>query len=358
MLWKNAGHDRPLYVVNAVLTACSMSLSGYFGYIIGEGVFPLNFVLSALCAAVAFGVSMMFERGAMFSAAGMRGRAVNCWIIGAFFALANCMFDYSSAAALRDAVATAAANQNNAADTRKGEVKRIEERIAEIERQTAWKTTFEAPEAYSAEIENLQGDFLFRRSKQCGDTSLPDSRAHCAKIATAKAHKAMAEQRQQLAKERAQLDVELVGAKNSSVATKLHSNPATAQVRAISAWFTGDRQLNDAASFWGGNSIMLLMTLLVNAGLVYLGNEIGHAQASRRQSEEGDADAFSFTAPQLAGPASAMVPIPLRAADANLVVIDGRTQAHSSQADKLIAEAMAALKRYETSPFARQDGAA
>ena len=361
MLWKEAGHDRPLHIVNAVLTACSMSLSAYFGYVIGEGVFPLNIVLASLCAAVAFGVSMMFERGAVFDAMGLRRRAVNCWIVGLLFAGANAMFDYSSAAALRDAVQTAANNINNVADTRKSEVKRIEERIGEIKRQNAWATVFEAPDAYQAEIDNLQGDFLFKRSKQCGDTSLPDSRAHCAKIASAKAHKAMAEQRQGLAKEMAALDVELVKAKNTSADTKTHANPAVAQVRAISAWFTGDRQLNESTSFWGGNSIMLLMTVLVNAGLIYLGNEIGHARAGK-MGVGPEAEPVNFTAHRLPGPAEAKEPIPLRAVDSNLVVINGAEQPNTTANDQLRAQAFQILaevkRRMDQSPFAQQEGKA
>lgn len=338
-----------------------MSLSSYFGWVIGEGVVPLNFVLAALCAAVAYAVSIMFERGAMFQANGLRSRAVNCWVIGVLFAISNCMMDYSSAAALRDAVQTAATNINNVADTRKSEVKRIEERIAEIKRQTAWATVFEAPAAYQAEIDNLQGDFLFKRSKQCGDTSLPDSRAHCAKIASAKAHKAMAEQRQGLAKEMAQLDVDLSKAKNTSAETKTHANPAVAQVRAISAWFTGDKVLNENASFWGGNSIMLLMTVLVNAGLIYLGNEIGHARAVKMGAVRPEQ--FTFTAPQVAGPVEAREPIPLRVVEPgqparNTVIISGVEQPNSTQTDALIARAMQALEKYEQSPFAQGGGKA
>lgn len=358
MLFKDKGDDRSIHIVNAVLTLCSMSLSGYFGWVIGEGVFPLNVVLAALCASVAFGVSMMFERGAVFASMDMRRRAMNCWVVGVLFAGANAMFDYSSAAALREAVSVAANNQNNAAATRQSEVKRIEDRIGEIKRQTAWATTFEAPDAYQAEIENLQSDgIITKRSKNCTDQTLPDTRVHCAKIATAKAHLAMAIERQKLAKELAQLDIDLVKAKDTSLATKQHANPAMAQVRAISAWFTGDRALNENTSFWGGNSIMLLMTILVNAGLIYLGNEIGHSRGAAMRRDAGGEE-FTFTATALPGPIEAREPIPLKTVDSNLVVIGGLEQPGSSNTDALIARALAAMERYETSPFARKEGVA
>ena len=371
MLWKHTGHDRPLYIINAVLTCCSMCLSGYFGFIIGEGVFPLNWVLMALCSSVAFGVSMMFERGAVFQSHGLKARAVNCWVVGCLFAAANCMFDYSSAAALRESVAIAASNQNNAASTRKSEVSRIEDRIEKIKSESAWKTPYEAPDTYEATITNLEGNqTIMKRSKNCADQTVDDTKAHCQRIASAKADLANAKRRSDLDKELARLDADLVKAKETSVHTTEKANPAVAQVRAISAWFTGERSLNDATSFWGGNSIMLIMTLLVNCGLVYLGNEIGHVRAAKMLRDEGN-EPFSFTAPRLPAPEGYVPPvIPLKAqsptqshvppphshSETNYVVINGKAQANSTQTDQLIAMATAALARYENSPFAKTEG--
>ena len=326
-------------------------------------MFPLNIVLAALCASVAFGVSMMFERGAVFDTLGMRRRAVNCWIVGLLFAGANIMFDYSSAAAVREAVSVAASNLNNVSDTRKSEVKRIEERISDIKRQTSWATVFQAPDAYQAEIDNLMSDgIIVKRSKGCTDQTLPDTRAHCAKIATAKAHLAMAQDRQKLSKEMAQLDIDLIKAKDNSVSSKTHANPAMAQVRAISAWFTGERSLNETTSFWGGNSIMLLMTILVNAGMIYLGNEIGHSRGENIARERGidpHAQQFTFTAPRLEGPTAAREPVPLKPIDSNRVVINGQTQSNSSETEALLAMAREALERYSrNSPFSTDGGRA
>jgi len=40
--------------------------------------------------------------------------------------------------------------------------------------------------ALKAEINNLEGDFVYKRSRQCADVTLPDSRKHCDKITAAK----------------------------------------------------------------------------------------------------------------------------------------------------------------------------
>ena len=53
MFYKHAGPDRDMHISDLLLTLCSMSLSGYFGYVIGEGMFPLNWVLCAVGAAAA-----------------------------------------------------------------------------------------------------------------------------------------------------------------------------------------------------------------------------------------------------------------------------------------------------------------
>lgn len=350
MLWRNAGHDRPIYIVNAILICCSMVLSGYFGWVIGEGTFPLNYVLAVLCASVAYGVSMMFERAAVYSAQGMRRRAIGNWIVGACFAVANIMFDYSSAAALREQVMVAASNQNNMSDIRKSEVKRIEKRIAEIQSQPAWTAILSAPDVYRAEILNLESDAtIMKRSANCTNQTLDETRKHCQKIAFAKSNLANAEKRAILNKEIAELDAELVKAKNASVGTAHKADPAMAQVKAISAWFTGERALTEQSSFWGGNSIMLLMTILVNVGLVYLGNEIGHVRAQKMLRDD---EPINYTAPRL----TTTAPRPTRAADEPIVLVPEPKS--TAGTDQLMALALAAMKRYEESPFAKTNGRA
>ena len=51
MFYKHAGPDRDMHISDLLLTLCSMSLSGYFGYVIGEGMFPLYWVLCVVGAA-------------------------------------------------------------------------------------------------------------------------------------------------------------------------------------------------------------------------------------------------------------------------------------------------------------------
>lgn len=286
-------HDRGVHIVNRVLVVCSMCLSGYFGWVIGEGAFPLNVVLAALCASVAYGVSLMFERAAIYNIHGFRGNAVTCWVIGAFFLFANTMFDYSSAAAVRDAVATQATNMNNKASDVRGQIDILRKNIADAKATTAWQTQLQPAEAYEGVIRNLESNqTIMRRSKNCADQTLPDTKAHCQSITDAKANLAMAQQKKVYEGQIAKWEAALVAMTAKADETGFHSNPALAQVKAVASWFKLDRNLNDNNIFWGQNSIMLLMTILVNLGLAFLGNEIGIMRARTIPAE-----AFSYHAP-------------------------------------------------------------
>lgn len=268
--------DRGIQIVSRVLVVCSMCLSGYFGWVLGEGIFPLNIVLALMCASVAYGVSLMFERAAGYNVAGLRANAVICWIIGSLFLFANCIFDYSSAAAVRDAVATAVTNANNKASDVRGNIDLLRKNITDARASTAWQAALLPIDSYEAEIRNLSGDqTVMKRSNNCADQTRDDTRAHCRKISEAKANLAMAQQKAVYAKQIEAWEKELGGLTSKAEMADFASNPAVAQVKAVVSWVVGKRDLSEANIFWGQNAIMLLMTVLVNAGLAFLGNEIG-----------------------------------------------------------------------------------
>lgn len=281
-------HDNGIRIVNRILVGCSMCLSGYFGWVLGEGVFPLNIVLALMCASVAYGVSLMFERAAGYNVLGLRANAVLCWIIGALFLAANTLFDYSSAAAVREAVATAATNANNKASDVRGNMDLLRKNIADAKGSTAWQAHLLPSSAYEAEIRNLEGfATVMKRSNQCADQTREDTKAHCEKLAAAKANLAMALQRKSYEGQIEKWESELGRLTAKAETTEFAANPAIAQVRAVTSWFKLDRNLTDTNLFWGQNAIMLLMTVLVNAGLAFLGNEIGTGRAMALQASQG-----------------------------------------------------------------------
>jgi hypothetical protein len=298
--------DRGLIYINRILIACSMCLSGYFGWALGEGVFPLNIVLAAMCGSVAVGVSLMFERAAGYNVHGYSGNALVCWIIGCLFLTANVIFDYSAAAALRDAVSVQAVNANNRAGDVRDQIGLVKKNITDAKATVAWQATLQPPASYEAEIANLEGNrTIMARSKGCADQTLPDTKAHCGKLSAARANLAMAQQKSAYETQVDKWETELGALAARSLDTETHKNPAVAQVKSFMAWATGRLDISEDQVAWGQLGIMALMTVLVNAGLAFLGNEIGTQRALNHRGRQHPGD-YEDNAPEPQRPTRAL----------------------------------------------------
>lgn len=345
------------YRLKTIFTLVSAALSGLFGYLLAEGVMGLNVLLAALFAAFAFGLAWAVALRAFSIATGDRMMVHIMTVCAVPLLLLNTIADYSSAAAVRNIVATRIGDQNRVTNDKVGEVKRIEKRLAEI--KSGWKTTYLSPDAYQAEIDNLQGDFLFKRSKGCTDTSLPDSRAHCAKIASAKAHKSMAEQRQKEDKEAYDLGIQLAAAKEASAGVVTHANATEAATRAFVSWALLTRNLSDDNTVWGMNTVMLITTIALMIVICGLSHYIGTIHGREHLAQTKGDEEPSYVAPRVEGPAAARAPIPLKEVHDSLVVVEGRAQPNSTEIDAMMAMAREALERYRSNnPFAKQEGRA
>ena len=277
--------DRMLRWISRVLVGCSMCLSAYFGWVLGEGVFPLNLVLALLCGSVAIGVAVMFERAGWYEAHGMRGSAILTWAIGSLFLISNVIFDYSSAAAVRDAVAVQATNANNRAGDIRDRIDLVKKNIADAKATVAWQATLQPAASYEAEISNLEGNrTIMDRSKNCFDQTRADTKAHCEKLSAAKANLAMAQQKSAYETQVAKWETELGELETRSIQNETHTNPAVAQVKALFSWWAGKLDLDNDQISWGQYAIMALMTILVNAGLAFLGHELGTQRALHQQA--------------------------------------------------------------------------
>ncbi len=361
MLFKSAGHDRDLHIMDLALTLCSMVLSGFFGYVIGEGMAPLNYVLAVVASGAAYSVSMWFKRAAFNKKMGDFPRAKRCLVAGILCLSANVLFDFASAAALRDQVATQISNVNVKATNRETDLKIINDEIASIKAQTAWSKPHKSEEAYKAEIKDLEGKAdIMKRSKDCSDQTRPDTKEHCQALSAARGNLADLKQKTLLDARLRELEKKRDGAVAAAEGTQHKSNPAVAVIRMVGAIALQKQQLSESEAFWTGLVIMLLMTGLINASLYSLATEIGELRAAEFAAEH---PGFTFTAPQVAGPVEAREPIPLRVVEPgqparNTVIISGVEQPNSTQTDALIARAMQALEKYEQSPFAQGGGKA
>ena len=276
-------HNLELRICNWILVGASMFLSGYYGYSLMLGEMPFAGIMFAVCASVAFLVSLLvrlaslrFQRGEWVSfvmASVMAGIAI-------FF---NIVSDYSSATILRDSYMVSVYNDNKLHDNAVAEVARLEKAMGNLRAETAWRTKFESPETYEALIvEQKQrtdrGRNIFQRTKGCTDTTLAVSEEVCREIARLEAQKANAVRRQVILAELKTLGEQLVTARTEAETNKKLTNPALAQTRAITAWFTLDRESSDGVDWWGGKSIMLYLTLLLTGLITILGWELGQAR--------------------------------------------------------------------------------
>jgi hypothetical protein len=277
-------HNLELRICNWVLVGASMFLSGYYGYSLMLGEMPFAGVMFVVCAIVAFLVSLLvrlaslrFQRGEWVSfvmASVMAGIAI-------FF---NIVSDYSSATILRDHYMTSVYNDNRLHENAVAEVKRLETAMGNLRAETAWRTKFEAPETYAALITEQKqrtdrGRNIYARTKQCTDTTLAISEQVCREIARLEAQKANAVRRQVILAELKTLGEQLEVARTEAETNKKMTNPALAQTRAITAWFTLDRQSTDGVDWWGGKSIMLYLTVLLTGLITILGWELGQHRA-------------------------------------------------------------------------------
>lgn len=349
--------DKQAYYVKWVVKGGSMILCGVYGYLTLQHVWPLNYFMAGIFGIVPLAMSWVIEKRAYDTTIGdfelARPLLALATICGIFVAIA----DYSSAVAMRDIVAAHLGDMNRVTNDKVGEVARLEKRINEL--KGGWKTTYLSPDAYQAELDNLTGDGLYKRSKGCTDTTLPDSRAHCAKIASAKAHKSMAEQRQKEDKEVYEIGMQLAAAKEASAGVTTHANPTEAATKAFVSWGRLTLSPNATEMAWGQNAILLFMTALVVSLISIVSHVIG-VERGREFIRANGGTGFTFTAPRLPGPAEAKEPIPLRAVDTNLVVISGHEQPNTTANDQLRAQALQIIdeikKGMKRSPFAHQEG--
>lgn len=273
-------NDRVIHWASRALVACSMCLSGYFGWTIAEGVPGLNVVLMVFCACAPVIAHVAFEAFGYFADVGARARSARWFIIGAFFIAVNVLFDYSSAAVLRDSVATAATNANHRADDVRSQIKILKKNIEDAKATTAWQTQLQPAEAYEGVIRNLESNqTVMKRSKGCADQTLPDTKAHCQSITDAKANLAMAQQKKVYEQSIGKWERELGQLVGKAETTDFHSNAALAQVKSIVSWAVRSRNLSDDNVFWGQNAIMLLMTTMMNLGIAFLAMEMGSTRA-------------------------------------------------------------------------------
>jgi hypothetical protein len=130
---------------------------------------------------------------------------------------AACILLLSLAFNFSNAVGLAGGERDSRREGRESQIARVNKAEARLSKVQSFVADYRAiagdgtPEMVDAELIGLRGDPVFSRSKNCADVTLPDSKAHCGKIAEALRRKGAAEQLRELERERRDLVAKLDG---------------------------------------------------------------------------------------------------------------------------------------------------
>lgn len=287
--------DLGAHLFNTVMTAGSMGLSGYCGWLIadGSGVF-IQAITAAVFSMIAFGLSLMVvrrERYTQSMSAAEVAQDRTAYILAQnqqkktaravwFLLAANLLTDYSASAALRNVTITAADNTNVVAINARTEVTRLEAKERDLKGERAWINKYESPASYDAMIsEQMQitdkGSNVFARTKGCTDTTLPISQSVCQRIKQLEADRANATRRQVVLAELTTIGEQLAAAKQAVSETPKAGNAAMAPIVQLVQMLTQSLDNDKSNVQWGLNYFVLFMTAIFSAGIYYFSSELG-----------------------------------------------------------------------------------
>ncbi|MCH9750892.1 MAG: hypothetical protein K0U61_01605, partial [Alphaproteobacteria bacterium] len=178
--------ERILIALIAVLTGVSMYLTMQFGFNSGEEAMGLG-----LPAVTAAAIALWYIIPGVQNALARR----TLLVFALFFSGMDAYTNIGASFAIKENELVGTTNKNEIADNLRNEIATKEDRIKQIQASQAWKSEYTATGAWEAEIKNLEGHFIFKRSKECTDQTLKTTFQHCEKWRSAKAGLANAKAR-------------------------------------------------------------------------------------------------------------------------------------------------------------------
>lgn len=268
-------------VMSAGFTLASMALSAYCGWNTAAGShISIKVAYAVMFSLVAFGLSVYVVRRERYRLSRDKEAYTGARHIVWFLLAANLLTDYSASASLRDLTNVKADNETTVAVNARNEVSRIETRLKDLKGEKAWRTKYNAPESYDAQI-NAQkqvterGRNIWQRSKQCTDTTLASSQAVCQAIADLNAARANATRRQVVLAEIAALDKELRGAKADVAANGIASNAGLAPIAKLVSMLTLTLDNEKSDIQWGENFFVLFFTIVISSAIYFSSADLG-----------------------------------------------------------------------------------
>lgn len=253
--------------IHATIVLGSAALTAIYGWTIGA---DFGFVFAAICFMIFFALSLLvWFLGETIGQMVRDNRWRMVGIVAPFliaFTLYDIATNYGAMALFRASEINTSEVANTRATNAKTRVTNLQKRIDDIRAQTAWQTTYLAPEAYDALIESA---ILARdnESKRGGCGRICEQKTQ--ELAELRANKANAERRIALKAEMDQLMLELKEAKLDVAETPTTVSAAVTHAMNFQSWVTGKMQPDESTLWWSNNGITLAGSVATSlAGLI------------------------------------------------------------------------------------------
>jgi hypothetical protein len=278
----------------AVFSLSSAFLSAYCGWSLAANsglAVQLFFSLFIGCIPLAMGVACL--RSSRYYAAREKGGFQRNFLLVLILIPLNLLTDYGASSVIRDQTNVASANTNTKQTDLRDSLKRKRKELATLKKERAWHDTgILSPKAYDARIlalknETENGRNIWKRSKECTNTTVASSQRVCQAIATALANKSIAQRRMELLPEIQNRESEISQLEKQFKSDGgFTSNPAIAQIKKMVAWATFSLDHSKAQISWGENGLMLVTTIALTAAISFFGWEIGQRRGALEKAPE------------------------------------------------------------------------
>lgn len=251
-----------------VATVLAATIAGSFGWTIGTGI------VEKVCFATGLGLaSFIVGYGLVFAYHAWKRQLYGVALAAcALFAVAvsvEFLSHIGFTASHRTANVQQAVVQTAAYTDHRKIIADLERDLARLEAKHDWQKSMDSPESYDAKLKAMEGDLIWKRTKQCTDATLPDSREFCARYGSLKAERAIAHDRMVVAEEirltREQLEKAREEAKNVQMGNSTVAN----QGIVLASLLSGELNPDEEVQTWTNYGISALLALFfITAGLL------------------------------------------------------------------------------------------
>lgn len=149
-----------------------------------------------------------------------------------------------------------------------------------------WSST-RTPEAWQADIKNLEGDQIYKRSKSCTDVTKPDSRAFCDRLTELKANLAAANSMASVEEQLLATNRKLENLRQEAAIQPGGDSVARTQSDVMASLLTISLEPDGKAKKWSNLGIEIFFAFLMTIGpmsLIYVGAQDWTAERKKKKS--------------------------------------------------------------------------